>query len=272
MGVMDWFKGIVQGSKAPATSAPTAAPANEKSAELAGLNFKTAIDAHMKWKVRLESYINGSSDEDLKVEVICRDDQCPLGKWIYDKGGEQFGYSETFFDVKVHHAHFHRCAGAVLETAQKGEREAALKLLRGGDYVKTSERVKMLLARMFIIASEGRAAIDTHIKWKSRLHAYIRGDSTEKFDVDTTSRDDQCTVGQWIHGIGGERFGKSPAFHAVRDHHAHFHRCAGEVLGTVERGDKERALQMLESGAFADASANVVESIVVLFEQVTPAT
>ena len=271
MGVMDWFKGIVQGGRTPAASVPTAGPVSEKSAELAGLNFKTAIDAHMKWKVRLESYINGTSDEDLKVEVICRDDQCPLGKWIYDKGGEQFGYSETFVDVKSHHAHFHRCAGAVLETAQNGDKEAALKLLRGGEYVKTSERVKMLLARMFIIASEGRAAIDTHIKWKSRLHAYIKGESTEKFDLDTASRDDQCTVGQWIHGIGGKRFGDAPAFRAVRDHHAHFHRCAGEVLGQVQKGDQDRALQMLESGAFAEASSNVVESIVVLFEQMKPA-
>ncbi|MCF8197480.1 MAG: CZB domain-containing protein [Sulfuritalea sp.] len=272
MGVMDWFKGIVQGGSAPTASAPKAAPAGEKSAEIAGLNFKTAIDAHMKWKVRLESYINGTSDEDLKVEVICRDDQCPLGKWIYDKGGEQFGYSETFVDVKAHHAHFHRCAGSVLETAQKGDKETALKLLRGGDYVKTSERVKMLLARMFIIASEGRAAVDTHIKWKSRLQSYVKGESAEMFDVDTVSRDDQCAVGQWIHGIGGERFGKSPAFLAVRDHHAHFHRCAGEVLGQVQKGDKDRALQMLESGAFAEASSNVVESIVVLFEEMAPST
>lgn len=272
MGVMDWFKRFVQGDKTPAASGPTDGPSIEKSAEFAGLNFKTAIDAHMKWKVRLESYINGTSDEVLKVEVVCRDDQCPLGKWIYDKGGEQFGYSETFFDVKAHHADFHRCAGAVLETAQKGDKEGALKLLRGGDYVKTSERVKMLLARMFIIASEGRAAVDTHVKWKSRLQSHVRGESTEKFDIDTVSRDDQCAVGQWIHGIGGERFGRSPAFNAVRDHHAHFHRCAGEVLGQMHNGEKERALQMLESGAFAEASSKVVESIVVLFEEVAPAT
>lgn len=270
MGVLDWFKSIMHGGNAPATPEPAAAKRGEKSPELAGLNFKTAIDAHMKWKVRLESYINGTSDEDLKVEVICRDDQCPLGKWIYDKGGEQFGYSETFFDVKAQHTHFHRCAGAVLDTAQKGDKEAALKLLRGGDYVRTSERIKMLLARMFIIASEGRAAIDTHIKWKSRLLAHVKGESTEPFDTETASRDDQCAVGHWIHGIGGERFGDVPAFRAVKDHHTYFHRCAGEVLGQVQQGDKERALQMLESGAFAEASAKVVESIVVLFEQVEP--
>ncbi|MCF8152200.1 MAG: CZB domain-containing protein [Burkholderiaceae bacterium] len=270
MGIMDWFKNIVQGGGTPDLAAPGAA--TEKSAELAGLNFKTAIDAHMKWKVRLESYINGTSTEDLKVEVICRDDQCPLGKWIYDTGGEQFGYSETFSEVKAHHAHFHRCAGAVLETAQRGETDAALKLLRGGDYVKTSERVKMLLARMFMIASEGRAAVDTHIKWKSRLQACIKGESAETLTVDTASRDDQCTVGQWIHGIGGARFGDLPAFLTVKARHADFHRCAGDVLAHAERGEQAQALHMLENGPFAEASDRVVEAIVVLFERIKPAT
>ncbi len=265
MGMLDWFKGIMRGDSA-AEAAPAAAPADERGAELAGLNFKTAVDAHMKWKVRLESYIAGTSEEQLKVDVVSRDDQCPLGKWIYDKGGEKFGFSETFLDVKAHHAHFHRCAGSVLAAAQAGETVAALKLLRGGDYVKSSERVKMLLARMFVIASEGAEAIDTHVRWKERLRAYISGASQEELKVETVSRDDLCTLGQWIHGIGGERFGQLPAFSVVRSRHAHFHRCAGEVL-TVARENKERALSMLEEGAYPDASEQVAEAIVSLFEK-----
>ena len=90
-----------------------------------------------------------------------------------------------------------------------------MKLLHGGDYVKASERVKMLLARMFVIASEGTEAIDSHIKWKARLQAYIKGDSKEDLKVETVSRDDQCTLGHWINGIGGERFGQSPVFTVV---------------------------------------------------------
>lgn len=269
MGMLDWFKNIVgggSGSPTDASSATVGVP-DDAGAELAGLNFKTAIDAHMKWKMRLDTYIKGSSTEQLVIDVVCRDDQCPLGKWIHDKGGEKFGYSETFFDMKAHHAHFHRCAGGVLAAAQAGDTPTALKLLNGGDYVKASERVKMLLARMFVIASEGREALDSHIRWKARLQAYISGESNEKLDADVVARDDQCTLGHWLNGIGGERFGKTSAYSVLRSRHAYFHRCAGEVLAVARQGDKQRALHMLEEGAYPDASEQVAEAIVALFEK-----
>ena len=265
MGMLDWFKNIMHGEDKPAAQAVEAA--NDTGAELAGLNFKTAVDAHMKWKVRLESYIGGTSTEQLKVEVVCRDDQCPLGKWIYDRGGEKFGYSETFFDMKAHHALFHRSAGDVLAAAQAGDASGARKLLHSGDYVKASERVKMLLARLFVMASEGKEAIDSHIKWKGRLQSYIKGDSKEHLKVDIVSRDDQCTLGHWLNGIGDERFGQIPAFSVVRSRHAQFHRCAGEVLSVAQQGDKAKALHMLEEGAYPDASLQVAAAIVTLFEK-----
>ena len=125
--------------------------------------------------------------------------------------------------------------GPGLAAAQAGDSASALKLLRGGDYVKSSVRVKMLLARMFVIASEGAEAIDTHVSWKERLHAFISGSSQEDLKVEIVSRDDLCSLGHWIHGIGGERFGQTPAFSVVRSRHAHFHRCAGEVLAMVSK-------------------------------------
>ena len=265
MGMLDWFKSILRGEE-PAT--PTAAAAKEGAgAEVAGLNFKTAIDAHMKWKLRLESYISGTSTEDLKVEVVCRDDQCPLGKWIYDKGGEKFGFSETFYEMKTHHAHFHRCAGMVLAAAQAGDATNAIRLLNTGDYVKASERVKTLLARMFVMASEGREALDSHIRWKSRLKHFIAGDSTESLTIAQVGADDQCTLGKWITGIGGQRFGDVPEFANLRARHTNFHRCAGEVLATAARGEKQMALHMLEAGAYPVASEQVAVAIVELFER-----
>ena len=41
-----------------------------------------------------------------EVEAISRDDQCPLGKWIYSTGGESFGTIQSFGDMKAMHAHF----------------------------------------------------------------------------------------------------------------------------------------------------------------------
>lgn len=112
--------------------------------------------------------------------------------------------------MKAHHANFHRCAGAVLAAAQAGDTTAATKLLQGGDYVKASERVKMLLARLFIIASDGKEAIDSHLKWKARLRDYITGASKEDLQVENVSRDDACPLGYWLSGIGGERFARRP--------------------------------------------------------------
>lgn len=148
MSALDWFRrmlGQKPGEQALAPPLP-----NGVAAEFAGLNFMTAIDAHMKWKTRLENYIQGTGNEDLKVEVVCRDDQCPLGKWIYSTGGERFGEIDTFGEMKDQHAAFHRCAGKVLETAQAGRKEEAMRLLQHGEYVRASEQVKRLLAKLYV--------------------------------------------------------------------------------------------------------------------------
>ncbi len=152
MGLIDWFKRLLSG-------ADGAAPAiDEAAADLGGLNFKTAIEAHIKWKARLEDYIQGRSQEDLQVEVVRRDDQCLLGKWIHGSGGERYGAVEAFAEMQEAHADFHRYAGMVLAAAQAGDKINALAMLQHGAYVRASERVKMLLARLYVRLDEGRRA------------------------------------------------------------------------------------------------------------------
>jgi hypothetical protein len=269
MGIMDWFKQLAGESPAATGAAPVPAPvptpAEDRGAEVGGLNFKSAVDAHMKWKMRLESYINGTSTETLKVDVVCRDDQCPLGKWIYSRGGSEFGYSETFFDMKAHHANFHRCAGEVLGTAQAGDKDKALYLLHHGDYVRASERVKKLLARLFVLVADGQTAIDAHLKWKERLHDYIVGKGSENFDADSIARDDVCALGVWINSEGVRDFGGMPGFQNLRQTHARFHASAGKVVALAKAGRREEALAMLEEGEYAQASDEVTAALVELF-------
>lgn len=157
MSLLDWMKRLVNTSDLADAQASFAAPADdEKAAEIAGLNFMGAIDAHMKWKARLYTYIQGTSFEDLKVELVSRDDQCALGKWIQGPGGQRYRSIETFAEIKRYHADFHRCAGKVLATAQAGHKEEALEMLQHGDYLRNSERVKMLLAKLFVQLHEKR--------------------------------------------------------------------------------------------------------------------
>lgn len=268
MGIMDWFRQAAGGKASEANAAPEVAPANEsRGAEVGGLNFKSAVDAHMKWKIRLESYINGSSQEDLEVDVVSRDDQCPLGKWIYSRGGSEFGYAETFFDMKVHHANFHRCAGEVLRTAQAGDKKKALQLLHHGDYVRASERVKQLLARLFVLVVDGKTAIDAHLKWKERLHDYIAGKEGNDLDPSSVGRDDLCTLGAWINGDGARAHGSKPGFAALRETHTRFHASAAKVLELAKLGRRDEALTMLEDGEYAQASDAVTAALVDLFAQ-----
>lgn len=111
-------------------------------------NFMNAIEAHVRWKVRLEAYIGGTSDEQLDADVVCRDDQCMLGKWIYGPGGAKFGEHPKFPGLRDTHREFHRCAGDVIRKVDAGETDAARHLLCKGDYATYSHRIKSQLARM----------------------------------------------------------------------------------------------------------------------------
>ncbi len=163
MGLMDWFKAIAGGKNVdPGTPATQAIPPvppptqvdNLEAGVIAGLNFKSAIDAHMKWKVRLERCINDNNEEKLKVDIVSRDDQCPLGMWIHGPGGQRFGNLREFQEMKMEHSRFHLCAGDVLTCCLAGDKEGATEKLRSGDYTRASERVKLHLARLYVQVSE----------------------------------------------------------------------------------------------------------------------
>ena len=152
MGILSWFKR----PEADAGHGDTAAPVrvNHHTAEIEGLNFMSAIDVHMKWRSRLEAFIQGTGKEDLDVDVVSSDSECMLGRWISGPGNERFGTLATFAEMKAQHAHFHACAGKVLATAQDGHKREALHMLAHGDYLRASERVKMLLAKLYVEIAE----------------------------------------------------------------------------------------------------------------------
>ena len=118
--------------------------------EAAGLNFGTAIEAHQKWKLRLQAVIESKSQEKLDPDVLCLDDQCDLGKWIYGEGGRQFGGERKFADLRDKHAYFHVCAGRVLSLVQSGHKDQAIgEISPGGDFAQASWEVIGDLASMF---------------------------------------------------------------------------------------------------------------------------
>jgi len=111
------------------------------------LNLMDAIHAHVKWKVRLQDYLNGTSQEKLDPMVICRDDQCVLGKWIHGPALKHFHEDETFHQLRADHAQFHFVAGNVVKHVQTNERVAA-EALMDGDYKHASRKVVQALTEL----------------------------------------------------------------------------------------------------------------------------
>ena len=103
-------------------------------------------------------------------------------------------------------------------------------------------------------------AIKAHADWKLKLRHAIT--SHETLDAATVSRDDCCMLGKWVHGPGGQRFGRLPIFVDLVDKHANFHQQAGRVAQTINQQDYQQASEMLGTNTpFTQASQVVIHAI-----------
>jgi hypothetical protein len=92
------------------------------------MNFDDAVAAHIKWKVRLSQFIDGTSTEKLESATICKDNLCDLGKWIYGEG-TKYKVAAHYTDLVTKHASFHKCAGEVLKKVEAGDKPGAKAIL-----------------------------------------------------------------------------------------------------------------------------------------------
>jgi len=105
------------------------------------IDIMDAINAHVHWKIRLESYLNGTSEEKLDPKIICRDDQCKLGKWLHGPALKYFRDSDVGYrTLRDDHAKFHVIASNVVTNAQANNMAAA-KVLMSGEYMRASRKV-----------------------------------------------------------------------------------------------------------------------------------
>lgn len=104
------------------------------------IDIADAVKAHVNWKVRLRRYMDGESNEQLRVEDVCRDDNCILGKWIYGPGSKHFHGNEHFKRLQADHTRFHSLAGTIVARMQGGEKEKAEELF-ANEYSRSSFRV-----------------------------------------------------------------------------------------------------------------------------------
>ncbi len=94
------------------------------------MNFDDAIAAHVRWKTRLRTFLDGAG-ETLDSATTAKDNVCDLGQWIYGPGTTYTSHAE-YEQVKAEHRAFHRCAAAVVKKVEDGNRKAAEDMLAAG--------------------------------------------------------------------------------------------------------------------------------------------
>ena len=126
------------------TSSATLALA-DKSSSAKTTHFDEAIAAHIKWKIRLGQFIDGTSTEKLDSATVCLDNNCALGKWIY---GDGTNYKNTvnYSLLQTRHANFHRCAGEVVRKVEHNDRAGAKAMLAGEFVSAAKETVTSIMA------------------------------------------------------------------------------------------------------------------------------
>ncbi len=137
MGMLNDFRmGLGNQNKANATGATTV------------LDTMGAIEAHIRWKVRLEVYLSGTGSEKIDPAVVEKDDQCALGQWIHGAGGARYHGNPMIAELTETHAAFHKCVAEIVRTADRGEVNEATDRLQNGEYSRISYRIKTQLARL----------------------------------------------------------------------------------------------------------------------------
>ncbi|WP_169719223.1 methyl-accepting chemotaxis protein [Silanimonas lenta] len=128
-----------------------------------------------------------------------------------------------------------------------------------------AQQLAEIAARFVLPGDEGTdisgfpAMVKAHQAWKARLRSLLDGRSEENLDPATIEKDHVCALGQWLYGPGAATQ-HLPAYGALRERHAHFHRCAAGVVRAHLAGRKAEAEALLE-GQFAEASETTIAAI-----------
>ena len=138
----------------------------------------------------------------------------------------------------------------------------------------TSDSLHTLPEAVDLIEAEAaglnfHSVILSHQNWKTRFRAMIESGIAEALNPEVIAQDNQCAVGKWIYGPAKEKYGDHPLYEKLRADHAFFHTCASRVLVMILRGEKQKALQEMEKGAYARASNDVIMDLAMFYKVVT---
>ena len=106
-----------------------------------GLDLSTAKAAHLNWKTRLRSFLDGK--ESISMEEAVSHRHCKFGKWYYSEGVQKYGHLAAIQDVEKPHEELHELIREIINYKEKGMNQEAEQAYQ---YVSTaSSRIVGLL-------------------------------------------------------------------------------------------------------------------------------
>ncbi|MES9830995.1 MAG: methyl-accepting chemotaxis protein [Candidatus Thiodiazotropha sp. DIVDIV] len=88
-----------------------------------GLDFSAAKSAHLAWKARLRSFLDGK--ESLTRDEAVSHHNCALGKWYYSEGLKQYGDISEMQAIEQPHHDLHELIKEIIISKEKGDNEKA---------------------------------------------------------------------------------------------------------------------------------------------------
>lgn len=82
----------------------------------ATLDLSTAKAAHLNWKTKLRSFLDGKSTLSMEQAVSHR--HCNFGKWYYSDGMEKFGHLHALRKVEKPHEELHELIRIIIDLKQ----------------------------------------------------------------------------------------------------------------------------------------------------------
>jgi methyl-accepting chemotaxis protein len=104
-------------------------------------------------------------------------------------------------------------------------------------------------------------AIKKHTEWKIKFRTAIA--AKETMDAETTSKDNCCELGKWLHGEAKTKYGKLSSYKECVAAHAAFHVEAGKVAKAINAKKYAEAEAIIDT-SFQKASSAVGAAVMQL--------
>lgn len=92
-------------------------------------DFDAARSAHLAWKAKVRSYLDGDHSV-LTRSQACSHRDCMLGQWYYSTGKQHYGNIQSFIAMEEPHAKLHATIKQILDADEAGEKEKAERLYK----------------------------------------------------------------------------------------------------------------------------------------------